>query len=150
MADTVNNYPVTEAYMLMFTANVQAALARKGGLLTPYVSSSSYSGEKAQVVNFIGPVSFKKRTSVYADTVATEPEHTQRWIMADDYDIAILVDRVDKLRTIYDPTNPYVERMREALARLQDDIDRPGVLRRRAQDRQATAQAPPCRSPPQR
>lgn len=122
MADTVNNYPVTEAYMLMFTANVQAALTRKGGLLTPYVSSSSYSGEKAQVVNFIGPISFKKRTSVYADTVATEPEHTQRWIMADDYDVAILVDRVDKLRTIYDPTNPYVERIREALARLQDDI----------------------------
>lgn len=122
MADTVNNYPVTEAYMLMFTANVQAALTRKGGLLAPYVSSSSYSGEKAQVVNFIGPIFFTKRTSVYADTKATEPEHTQRWIMADDYDCAVLVDRVDKLRTIFDPTNPYVERMREALARLQDDI----------------------------
>lgn len=122
MADTVNNFPITEAYKLQFTANVQAALARKGGLLMPYVSSSNYSGEKAQVVNFLGPIFFKKRTSVYADTIATEPEHTQRWIMADDYDCAVLIDRVDTLRTIYDPTNPYVERMREALARLQDDI----------------------------
>lgn len=122
MADTNNNYPVTEAYKLQFSANVQAALTRQGGKLTPYVSSSSYSGEKAQVVNFIGPVFFMKRTSVYADTKATEPEHTQRWIMADDFDCAILVDRVDTLRTIYDPTNPYVERMREAAARQYDDI----------------------------
>lgn len=122
MADTVNNFPVTEAYLLQFTSNVQAALARKGGLLTPYVSSSTYSGEKAQVVNFIGPVFFTKRTSVYADTKATEPEHTQRWITADDFDCAILIDRVDTLRTIYDPTNPYVERMREASARSHDDI----------------------------
>src|SRR5688572_21261732 len=122
MADTVNNFPITEAYKLTFTANVQAALFRKGGKLLPYVSSSTYSGEKAQIVNFLGPVEFVKRTSVYADTKATEPEHTQRWIMADDFDLAILVDRVDTLRTIYDPTNPYVERMREALARKQDDI----------------------------
>lgn len=121
MADTVNNYPVTEAYKLQFTANVQAALARQGGLLMPYVSQATYSGEKAQVVNFLGPISFTKRTSVYADTKAVEPEHTSRWILADDYDCAVLVDRVDTLRTIYDPTNPYVERMREALARLQDD-----------------------------
>lgn len=122
MADTVNNYPVTEAYKLLFTANVQAALFRKGGLLMPYISSATYSGEKAQVVNFLGPVFFVKRTSAYADTKATEPEHTQRWIAADDFDVAILVDRIDTLRTIYDPTNPYVERIREALARQQDDI----------------------------
>lgn len=121
MADTTNNFPITDAYKLQFTANVQAALFRKGGLLMPYISSATYSGEKAQVVNFLGPIFFTKRTTVYADTKATEPEHTQRWIMADDYDCAVLVDRVDTLRTIYDPTNPYVERMREALARLQDD-----------------------------
>lgn len=122
MADTVNNFPITEAYKLMYTANVQAALSRRGGLLMPYVSQATYSGEKAQIVNFIGPIFFKKRTSAYADTIATEPEHTSRWITADDWDCAILIDRIDTLRTIYEPTNPYVERMREALARTQDDI----------------------------
>lgn len=122
MADTVNAFPITEAYKLMFSANVQAALFRKGGKLSPYVSTSSYSGEKAQIVNFIGPVTVTKRVSVYADTKAVEPEHTQRWIRADDYDVAILVDRIDTLRTIYDPTNPYVERIREGFARRQDDV----------------------------
>src|SRR5262249_14683882 len=122
MADTVNNYPITESYKLMYTANVQAALARQPGLLYPVVSRAMYSGERAQIVNFLGPFYFTNRTAVNADTKAVEPEHTSRWIAADDYDVAMLIDRVDTLRTIYDPLNPYVERMREALGRLQDDI----------------------------
>lgn len=122
MADTVNNYPITESYILQYTSNVQAALARQPGLLYPHISRATYSGERAQIVNFLGPIYFTKRTAVNADTKAVEPEHTSRWISADDYDAAVLIDRIDTLRTIYDPTNPYVERMREALGRLQDDV----------------------------
>ncbi len=122
MADTVNNYPITESYILHYTSNVQSALTRAPGLLYPHVSRSMYSGERAQIVNFLGPIYFTKRTAVNADTKAVEPEHTSRWISADDYDSAILIDRVDTLRTIYDPTSPYVEQMRKALGRLQDDV----------------------------
>lgn len=122
MADTVNSFPITESYILRYTANVQAALFRAPGLLYPFVSKGMYSGERSQIVNFLGPLYFTKRTAINADTKAVEPEHTSRWIAADDYDCAVLVDRVDTLRTIYDPTNPYVDRMREALGRLQDDV----------------------------
>lgn len=122
MPDTVNNNPITESYILQYTSNVQAALARAPGLLYPHISRGMYSGERSQIVNFLGPLFFTKRTAVNADTKAVEPEHTSRWISADDYDCAVLVDRIDTLRTIYDPLNPYVERMREALGRLQDDV----------------------------
>lgn len=119
---TTNAFPITESYILQYTANVQAALTRQPGLLYPHVSRAMYSGERSQIVNFLGPLYFTKRTSINADTKAVEPEHTSRWISADDYDCAVLVDRIDTLRTIYDPVNPYVERMREALGRLQDDV----------------------------
>lgn len=122
MADTVNNNPITESYILRYTANVQAALARQPGLLYPTISKATYSGERSQVVNFLGPLFFTKRTAAFPDTVWREVEHTSRWIAADDYDCAVPVDRIDTLRTIYDPTNPYVDRMREALGRLQDDV----------------------------
>lgn len=122
MAETANAYPITEAYVMQFTGNVKAALNRKGGILSAAVSRGMYMGEKSQVVNFLGPVQFTKRDTAYADTVATEPAHTQRWISADDYDLAILIDRIDTLRMLYDPTNPYVERVREAWARQEDDI----------------------------
>lgn len=122
MAESIASYSVPEHHVKMYTANVQAALAKKGGLLTSLVSKGSYMGEKSQVVNFIGPVEFVERDTPYSDTKLVQLEHTQRWITGKEYDCAVLVDRLDTLKMIYDPTNPYVERFREAAARKQDEI----------------------------
>lgn len=122
MAETLATYTVPEHHVSMFTANVRAALVRRGGLLRQHVTQGSYVGEKVQVVNFLGPVEFVKRDTPYSDTVVTEAMHTSRWVTGDEYDCAILVDRLDTLKMIYDPTNPYVERMREAAGRKEDDI----------------------------
>lgn len=122
MPETIATYSVPEHYVKVYTANVRAALHRDGGLLKPYVSQGSYYGEKVQVVNFLGPVEFIERSTPYGDTKLTEVEHTQRWIAGIEYDCAILVDRLDTLKMLYDPANPYVERMREAAARRNDEI----------------------------
>jgi hypothetical protein len=122
MAETVATYSVPEHHVKMFSANVQAALTKKGGLLLSYVSQGSYTGERSQVVSFLGPVEFVERNTPYGDTKLSEVEHTQRWITGAEYDCAILIDRLDTLKMIYDPTSPYVERMREAAARKQDEI----------------------------
>lgn len=122
MAETIASYSVPDHHADMFTANVQAALAKVGGVLRPLVTQGNYKGEKIQVVDFIGPVIFVQRTTVYGDTKISEVEHTSRWITGNEYDCAILVDRLDTLKMIYDPTNPYVERMREAAARTEDNV----------------------------
>jgi hypothetical protein len=122
MAETIGTYSVPEHYVKMYTSNVRAALNRNGGLLKPYVSQGSYTGEKVQVVDFLGPVEFVIRDTPYADTQVSELEHTSRWIAGSEYDAAIFVDRLDTLKMIYDPTSPYVERMREAAARRYDQI----------------------------
>jgi len=115
-------YSVPEHHVKMYTSNVRAAINKRGGDLVARVSMGSYSGEKVQLVNFLGPVEFIERSTPYGDTKITEVEHTQRWISALEYDCAILVDRLDTLKMIYDPTSPYVERMREAAARRMDRI----------------------------
>lgn len=122
MAETIASYSVPEHHIKMYTANVQAALNKMGGLLMPYVTVGGYSGERAQVINFLGPVEFIERDSPYGDTQYTELEHTQRWIVGTEFDTAILVDRLDTLKMIYEPTSPYVERMREGAARKMDEI----------------------------
>lgn len=122
MAETIATYSVPEHHVKMYTANVQAALVKQGGLLGAYVSQGSYHGEKSQVVNFLGPVEFVERDTPYGDTKLSEIEHSQRWITGTEYDCAILIDRLDVLKMIYDPTSPYVERMREAAARKMDEI----------------------------
>lgn len=120
--ETIASYSVPEHYVKMYTANVQAALNKKGGVLTGLVSQGAYYGERAQVVNYLGTVDFVERDSVYADTKLTEIEHTQKWVIGREFDCAILVDRLDVLKMIYDPTSPYVERFREAAARKMDEI----------------------------
>lgn len=122
MAETLATYSLPEEHVKMYTANVRAALNRKGGILTGLINSSSYSGEKVQLVNFIGPIQFTERKTVYADTKVVELEHTQRWISGTEYDTAVFIDRLDTLKMIYDPTSPYVERIREAAARQMDNI----------------------------
>jgi len=122
MTETIASYSVPEHHVKMYTANVRAALHKQGGLLQGYVTQGSYHGERAQVVNFLGPVEFVERNTPYADTKLTEVEHTSRWITGIEYDCAILIDRLDTLKMIYDPTSPYVERMREGAARKIDEI----------------------------
>lgn len=122
MAETLATYSVPEHHVKMYTANVQAALNKKGGLLVPHVSTASYSGERSQVVNFLGSVEFIERDTVYSDTKVTELEHTQTWITGKEYDCAVFIDRLDTLKMIYDPTSPYVERFREAAGRKMDEI----------------------------
>jgi len=122
MAETLATYTVPEHHVLMFTSNVQAALARVGGVLDPHVTHGAYTGDKVQAVNFLGPIAFTRREVRNADTVFVEPAHTQRWLRGFEYDAAILVDRLDTLKMIYDPTSPYVERIREGAAREYDVI----------------------------
>lgn len=122
MAETLATYQVPEHHVKMYTANVRNVLTKQGGILTPHVSRGSYTGEKVQLINFIGPISFIERDTVYGDTKLTQLEHTQRWISGREYDAAVLIDRLDTLKMIYDPTSPYVERMREAAARKADEI----------------------------
>jgi len=122
MAETLATYTVPEHHAQLYTTNVRAALAKQGGMLRGMVSNGAYSGERSQVVNFLGPIFFKKRTNVYGDTEVSEVEHTQRWITGEEYDCAVYVDRLDALKMIYAPDSQYAARMREAAARKEDDI----------------------------
>jgi len=122
MAETVATYSVPEHHVKMYTSNVRAALNKRGGDLVARVSTAGYTGEKVQLVNFLGPVEFIERDTPYGDTKVVEIEHMQRWISGKEYDCAVFIDRLDTLKMIYDPTSPYVERFREAAARRMDMI----------------------------
>lgn len=122
MAETLATYSVPEHHVAMYTGNVVAALNKQGGILMPHVSTGTYVGLKVQLIDFLGPVIFVERATPYSDTKVVELEHTSRWISGKEYDCAVFVDRLDVLKMLYDPTSPYVERFREAVARRQDAI----------------------------
>lgn len=121
MAETVQTYQIPEHHVKAFTSNVLMAVQRKGGKFRQYATMGQYTGEDAQAVDFVGPAEFNERTTRLADTVLSEFEHKQRWIAPKDYDFATMVDRLDKLRMLYDPMSPYVESARMGAARKEDD-----------------------------
>lgn len=123
MTETIASYQVPEHHVKMYTANVELALAKEGGILVSQVDTKmDYTGEKVQIIQFVGQIYFTERENPYGDTKLSEIEHTQTWIVGREFDCAVLIDRLDQLKMIYDPTSPYVEAMREAAARKQDEL----------------------------
>jgi len=121
MAETLNQFGVPEHHVRAFTTNVMMDVQRQGGLFRDRVTTASYTGEGVQAVNYIGQARFNRREHRWDDTKLTELAHTQRWVYPFDNDFATMVDRVDKLRMIYDPTSPYVEAVRIGYNVLEDE-----------------------------
>lgn len=61
-------------------------------------------------------------TSVHADTPVIEQTHSRRRVILNDYVHSSLIDDVDKLRMIVDPSSIYVRNAAAAMGRVLDDI----------------------------
>lgn len=108
---------------VMYADNVQHKLQARGGLLVPTVMVGTHKGKQASVVDQYGAVEMKSKNGErFTNITFSDIPHERRWVVPQEYDLAIPVDDFDKLRTISDPENAYVEAGRKALARKEDDI----------------------------
>lgn len=108
---------------VQYADNVQHKLQAKGGLLVPTVMVGAHKGKQASVVNQYGAVEMKaKNGERFTNITFSDIPHDRRWVVPQEYDLAIPCDDFDKLRTISDPKNSYVEAGRKAIARKEDDI----------------------------
>lgn len=121
---TINQFPISQHHIDMFTSNVEADIQLMPKGLERFCTIGSYTGEQAQVVNFVGTVDFSELTARYQDTELSELSHTQRWIYPKDFDAAVLIDRIDQLRMLYDPTSPYVQAISMGYGRKKDELIR--------------------------
>ena len=56
------------------------------------------------------------------DTVWSDIDHQQRWVLPSDFDLALPLSHQDQIRMITDPRSSYAEAVRAAWARRQDAI----------------------------
>lgn len=113
------NIPVWN--VLQYKTNVAHLLQQKDSRFAMAVTTDSYKGEGASPVNQVGPATATKRTERDSDTKLKNLAMDRRWVYPVDYDWATLIDKLDQLRTITDPTNPLAEAGRMAMARAKDD-----------------------------
>jgi hypothetical protein len=109
-------------YAQQYASNVSLLLQQKGSYLADTCMPMSITGAKAAtVVEQIGQVAATKRTTRYPSLSPANTPHERPWVYPSDYDWNDLIDSIDKLRTVVDPTSSYVQNAVYALGRAKDD-----------------------------
>ena len=111
---------ITTARVKQFSANVFHLSQQKGSRLRPFVRQESLKG-KSGFFDRIGSVTAQKKVSRHSDTPQVDTPHSRRRVTMSDYEHADLIDEQDKIRTLFDPANPYAQAFVWAMGRAMDD-----------------------------
>jgi len=105
-----------------YKANVELLMQQETSRLRQAVSSDSYQGKQASVVEQFGEVAAQLKTTRHADTPLLDVPQDRRWVFPSDYEWASLIDHQDVLRMIIDPTSPYARAGAAAMSRAMDSV----------------------------
>lgn len=111
---------ITEAFVQEFTDNVVHLSQQKGSRLRPYVRQESMHA-KAKGFDRIGAVDMVEKTTRHSDTPQLDTPHSRRWCFLRDFEWADLIDDLDKVRVLNEPTSEYMLAAMWAAGRTMDD-----------------------------
>jgi len=114
------NIPV--AHVEMYRDNVVMRAQQKGSRLLRACRNDGDIIGRTVYYDRIGETAAQKVTTRHADTPLVDTPHSRRRADMVDYDWADLIDNIDQIRTIYDPTNRYAVNGAWAIGRSIDDV----------------------------
>jgi hypothetical protein len=112
---------VSAAHIKQYTGNVEMLLQQRDSRFAMAVENGTYVGKTAQVVQQIGAVAARRKTTRFEDSPVISTPHDSRWATPADYDWGDFVSKYDVIRMLTDLKSPYAEAGRMALARAKDD-----------------------------
>jgi hypothetical protein len=113
------SFSIDQAFVQQFKSNLYMLAQQKGSKLRKICREEPVTGEYAWVER-IGSVEAVEVTSRHADTPILSTPHTKRRIDMRDFIWADLIDDLDKVKMLIDPTSPYVQTATYALGRKMD------------------------------
>jgi hypothetical protein len=114
------NIPV--AHVEMYRDNVIMQAQQKGSRLLACVRNDGDVIGRTVYYDRIASTVASQVTTRHANTPLTDTPHSRRRADMTDWDWADLIDNIDKIRTIYDPTNRYAVNGAWAVGRSIDDV----------------------------
>lgn len=111
---------ITKAFVEQYSSNIQMLSQQKGSLLRDKVRMESVTGKNA-FFDQIGSVTATVRSTRHSDTPQADTPHSRRRVSLTDYEFADLVDDLDKVRMLVDPTSSYAQAAAYAMGRAMDD-----------------------------
>ena len=111
---------ITKAFVEQYSSNIQMLSQQKGSLLRDKVRLESVTGKNA-FFDQIGSVTATVRSTRHSNTPQADTPHSRRRVSLVDYEFADLVDDLDKVRMLVDPTSSYAQAAAFAMGRAMDD-----------------------------
>lgn len=115
------SFQVTEHFVQQYRANVTHLAQQKGSRLRNTVMVETNVVGKSAFIDFIGKVAARKVTERHGDSPLNPTPHSRRRVTLFDYDTGDLVDKLDKIRMLNDPTSDYAQAHAWAMGRGMDD-----------------------------
>jgi len=115
------SFQITTAFVEQFGANLYMLSQQKGSRLRSCVDIETVKGEQA-FFDQIGATEAIVRTSRHGDSPLVSTPHSRRRVGLADYEWGDMIDKEDKVRTLIDPANGYVQSGMYALGRSMDDV----------------------------
>lgn len=116
------SFDVTESFVEQYSNNFFILAQQKGSRFEGCVDIDRDIIGSSKSVERIGSGEVYDLDTRHADTRYVDTPHTKRWIDLSDAAYADLVDEMDKIRMLADPTSPYVQAAVMAHNRKKDDV----------------------------
>jgi hypothetical protein len=114
------SFEITTAFVEQYGANIYMLAQQKGSRLRETVDMETVTGEEAYFEQ-MGATEAQVRTSRHGDSPLISTPHARRRVSMVDYEWGDMINKEDKVRTLIDPANGYVQAGVWALGRSIDD-----------------------------
>lgn len=116
------SFQVTTAFTQAYADNIEQLSQQQGSRLRNSVRAETGIVGTDKFFDQLGSTVSQAKTSRHADTPLIETPHARRKVSLTDYEWADLVDDMDKLKMLPDPTDPYAVAGAWAQGRTMDDL----------------------------
>jgi hypothetical protein len=112
---------ITEAFVKQYSNNIFHLSQQKGSRLRSFVRQDGQQKGEFAFFERLGATSAQRKASRHGDTPLMNSDHSRRRCGLFDYEWADLIDNEDRVRTLINPDNAYVQSAMMALGRSMDD-----------------------------
>lgn len=113
---------ITEAFVQQFADNFRHVAQQMPSRLQPCVSIEGSIVGMSKSINLLGQRTAQRRLVRHGDTPINDQIHGTRFLDLFDWEDGDMIDDLDKVRMLVDPTSDYVKAMVSAHNRAKDDV----------------------------
>lgn len=117
------SFSIPQSFVDQFSANVQLLSEQRMSRLMPTVQQEDVTGETfARERIGLTKDAASVTTDRHGDTPLDNTPHSRRWGFIQDYDVADLIDRQDRVKLLIDPQSSYTIKHSGVMGRTMDDV----------------------------